>query len=126
MSTTSNLVLKNAAGADVTFINATGATGVSSAVWHLQVGPNRAAWPKVEASSVKSGDSRKVKWTLTVPAIATDPSGVARVVAKDFTVLEHITPALVPTSVSADAIAYAESLTATDAFQVSLETGYAP
>lgn len=123
-----NIVLKDATGTDCTFVLATPASANSPAVWYYQDGANRSVWPKLECSSAKSGsgDGRKVKWTLTTPEVAIDSQGVARSVAKQFSALDHTTPALVSAGVTDKQVAFLESLAATSLYQDTVVTGYAP
>lgn len=123
-----NIVLKNAAGVAKTFTLATPAAGQNPAVWFLQEGANRTVWPKLECSSSGSGSTgaRKVKWTLTVPAAVVDATGTTRASAKQFSALDHTTPALVSDGVTSDAIAFQESLAADALYKETISTGYAP
>lgn len=128
MPQAANLVLKNAAGVDKTFVLAQPASGISPAVWYLQEGANKTVWPKIECSSANagSGNARKVKWTLTVPQAAVDSNGVTRASAKQFSNMDHTTPDLVSAGVTGDAVAFQKSLAAAPQYTESISTGYAP
>lgn len=128
MPQAANLVLKDAAGVDKTFVLAQPASGNSPAIWYLQEGANKTVWPKIEASSAKagSGNARKVKWTLTVPEAAVDAQGVTRPSAKQFSTMDHTTPDLVSAGVTLDAVAFQKNLSAHALYAESISTGYAP
>lgn len=132
MPTQANITAKNAAGTNVTFEVVTAAQGDGTpATWQLTAASTvPAARPQATLTARwnENRTARKLIPVLVVPYAITDPSsGLLKVVEKIvFRGNEVTIPRNIPDAVTADAVAYWQSLQGSTLFRDSYLSGYAP
>lgn len=127
MPQATNLLLKNNAAEDKTFVLASPASANQPAVWFNREGANQGVYPTVLQSSAPNGarDARKVHSTLKVPVGVTGTDGsTRRLSAMEFNLTVTI-PDSVPDAIRDDAIAFFNSYVSTDLAKEVHKVGFA-
>lgn len=126
MPQATNLVIKNAAGTDKTFVLMTPAAGDGGlALWNLKEGSVTAAFAAITMSANKTGDQRRrVTVKIKVPSAFTDASGQP-VIGRPFDANLSVTvPDDFPEANKDDAVAYVANAFNTALIKSCLRDGY--
>lgn len=119
-----DIVVKNAANVDVTFVSEAPAAGYGSiAHWSVKNGPNRSVYPRFTTSvSQSTSNTAQGKFKLTMPAYYADvTTGLPVITSKALVTTSLAVPEDFPASQIDDLVAYHTNLLRSNLIQATMK-----